>query len=125
MLRERSREVDRSLGGHHTVDTNKDIPALWQRFGPQCMGRVPGQVANASYGVCYNFAPNTVFDYLAGVEVSSFGGVPSEFTQLTIPPQRYAAFPHADHVSEVDPVVRTTGTGILIGSSAVPFPSHS
>ncbi|MBV8288620.1 MAG: hypothetical protein JOZ35_17045 [Hyphomicrobiales bacterium] len=26
---------------------------------------------------------------------------------------------------EVDPVVRTTGTGILIGSSAAPFPSHS
>jgi hypothetical protein len=26
---------------------------------------------------------------------------------------------------EVDPFVRTTGTEILIGSSAVPFPSHS
>ena len=27
--------------------------------------------------------------------------------------------------AEVVPFMRTTGTGILIGSSAVPFPSHS
>jgi AraC family transcriptional regulator len=40
-------------------------------------------------------------NYLAGVEVSSFAGMPTEFTQLSIPPQRYSVFPHADHVSKV------------------------
>jgi AraC family transcriptional regulator len=89
------------LGGHYTAETNKEIPALWQRFGPEYMGRVPGQVGSATYGVCYNFAPNEVFDYLAGVEVSSFKGLPAEFKQLSIPPQRYAVFPHAGHVSKL------------------------
>jgi AraC family transcriptional regulator len=45
--------------------------------------------------ICYNFAPNAVFDYLAGVEVSSFKDAPAEFTQLSIPPQRYAVFPQS------------------------------
>jgi AraC family transcriptional regulator len=58
-------------------------------------------VGGASYGVCYNFAPNAVFDYLAGVEVSSFKAVPAEFKQLSVPPQRYAVFPHTDHVSKL------------------------
>jgi AraC family transcriptional regulator len=89
------------LGGHYTGETNKEIPQLWQRFGPKYMGRVPGQVDGESYGVCYNFKPNAVFDYLAGVEVTSFAGLPSELTQLSIPPQRYAVFPHSGHVSKL------------------------
>jgi AraC family transcriptional regulator len=89
------------LGGHYTGETNRQIPELWRRFGPQYMGRVPGQVGGVTYGVCYNFAPDTAFDYLAGVEVSSFEGLPAELSKLSIGTQRYAVFPNAGHVSEL------------------------
>jgi AraC family transcriptional regulator len=89
------------LGGHYTAETNKGIPALWERFGPTYMDRVPGQVGGDAYGVCYNFAPNAEIDYLAGVEVTRFEGLPAELARLSIPPQTYAVFPHAGHVSEL------------------------
>ena len=89
------------LSGRYTGETNSQIPALWQRFGPEYFGRVPGQVGMVSYGVCYNFAPEAVFDYLAGVEVTSLAGVPAALTQLRIDPQRYAVFAHDGHVSKL------------------------
>jgi AraC family transcriptional regulator len=89
------------LGGHYTSETNRQIPELWQRFGPQYMGRVPGQVGGVTYGVCHNFAPDTAFDYLAGVEVSSFERLPAELSKLSIGPQHYAVFPNPGHVSEL------------------------
>jgi len=44
---------------------------------------------------------NGEVDYLAGVEVSSFAGLPAELTQLTVAPQRYAVFAHGGHISEI------------------------
>jgi len=89
------------LGGHYTGDTKHEIPAMWERFGAQYFGRVPGQVGQVSYGVSYNFAPNVVFDYIAGVEVSSLAGLPNTLAQLRIAPQRYAVFAHDGHVSRL------------------------
>ena len=89
------------LGGHFGDHNRAQIPALWQRFGPQYFGRVPGQVDRKCYGVCSNMDAAGNVDYLAGVEVASFAGLPAEMTQLTIAPQRYAVFAHGGHVSEL------------------------
>jgi AraC family transcriptional regulator len=89
------------LGGRFGEHNRAQIPALWQRFGPQYFGRVPGQVDRKCYGVCSNGDEAGNVDYLAGVEVSSFAGLPAELTQLTIAPQRYAVFAHGGHVSEL------------------------
>jgi AraC family transcriptional regulator len=92
------------LGGRFGDHNRAQIPALWQRFGPKYFGRVPGQVGRKSYGVCSNMDENGDVDYLAGVEVSSFAGLPAELTQLTIAPQRYAVFAHDGHVSQISSV---------------------
>src|SRR5580704_11095065 len=86
------------LGGRFGNHNRAQIPALWQRFGPQYFGRVPGQVDRKCYGVCSNMDENGEIDYLAGVEVSSFEGLPADLTQLTITPQRYAVFAHDGHI---------------------------
>jgi AraC family transcriptional regulator len=89
------------LGGRFGNHNRDQIPALWRRFGPQYMGRTPGQVDAKCYGVCSNMDGKGNLDYLAGVEVASFKDLPAELTQLTLRPQRYAVFPHAGHISSI------------------------
>ena len=76
------------------------IPGLWQRFGAW-LGHIPGQVGKTAYGVCYNTDESGNLDYLCGVEVEEFSGLPAEFSSLRIPAQHYAVFLHADHVSSI------------------------
>ena len=75
-------------------------PELWQRFAPY-LGNIPGQVGNVAYGVRYNSDDEGNLDYMAGVEVSSFDGLPKELTRLRIPAKRYAVFVHRAHIAEV------------------------
>jgi AraC family transcriptional regulator len=89
------------LGGRYGAENRGQIPALWQRFGSQYFGRVPGQVDGKSYGVCSNMDGKGNLDYLAGVEVSGPDGLPAELTRIGIAPQRYAVFPHAGHISAI------------------------
>jgi AraC family transcriptional regulator len=71
------------------------------RWGPKYFGRTPGQVDKQSYGVCWNMDGRGGLDYLAGVEVASFDGLPAELTRMTIEPQLYAVFPHTSHISAI------------------------
>jgi len=89
------------LGGHFTDATLAKISTLWQRFESRHLGHVPRQVGKAMYGVCHDFEPGNVFDYIAGVEVASLAGLPAEFAQLRIAPRRYAVFAHAGRASEI------------------------
>jgi len=41
------------------------------------------------------------FEYLAGVALSSFDGLPSELRMVRIPAQDYAVFVHRGHVSAI------------------------
>ena len=91
------------LGLRFDADTRSQLPALWQRFGKDHFGRVPGQVGGATYGVCHNFSRDMTFDYLAGVEVESLDGLPKELARLSIAASHYAVFRHAGHVSELGP----------------------
>src|SRR5215475_3733988 len=40
-------------------------------------------------------------EYLTGVEVSTFAGMPDNFTVVSLPAAKYAVFPHRAHVSKL------------------------
>jgi AraC family transcriptional regulator len=88
------------LREHHTQETMKNIPGLWQRFAPH-IGKIPGQVGRVAYGLCFNAVSPDGIDYLAGVEVSGSSDLPSEFSVANIPAQKYAVFSHREHVSKL------------------------
>ena len=86
------------LGERYRFETNHGIPLQWQRFVPY-IGNIPGQAGTVAYGVCCNSDGTGNFEYIAGVEVSSFDDVPPELRRVRIPAQRYAVFTHRDHIS--------------------------
>ena len=88
------------LGERYRFETCQGIPFQWQRFTPY-IGNVPGQVGDVAYGVCCNSDGTGNFEYIAGVEVSSFDEVPAELRRVRIPAQRYAVFTHRDHISAI------------------------
>ncbi len=94
------------LGERYRFETNHGIPLQWQRFVPY-LGSIPGQVGNVTYGVCCNSDGAGNFEYIAGVEVSSFDELPGEFRRVRIPAQRYAVFTHRDHISTMRGTVYT------------------
>ncbi len=94
------------LGQRYSFETNHGIPHQWQRFQPY-IGNIPGQVGDTAYGVCCNADGAGNFEYIAGVEVANFDDLPSEFSRVRIPAQRYAVFTHRDHVSRLRATVYT------------------
>jgi AraC family transcriptional regulator len=84
----------------YTFETRVNIPAQWGRFAPQ-LGKIPGQIGNTTYGVCWNYQPGAGFDYLSGVEVGDTSKLPAGFSQVRIPAARYAVFTHHKHVSAI------------------------
>lgn len=75
------------------------IPGCWSTFSPY-RGWLPTQVDRRSYGVLLEAEGNEGgFDYFTAVEVESFDALNSDWDRLEIPAQRYAVFPHGDHVS--------------------------
>jgi AraC family transcriptional regulator len=94
------------LGERYRFETNQGIPQQWLRFLPY-IGNIPGQVGQTAYGVCCNGDGAGNFDYIAGVEVSSFDDLPSEFSRVRIPEHRYAVFSHRGHISTMRATVYT------------------
>lgn len=88
------------LGERYSFETNQGIPLLWQRFVPY-IGNIPGQVGDLTYGVCCNSDGAGNFEYVAGVEVSSFDEPPPELRRVRIPAQRYVVFTHREHISAI------------------------
>lgn len=87
-------------GGSFSVENVAGIPALWQRFAPH-IGHVPSQVGAVTYGVSLNCDDHGNFDYIAGVEVGDFDGVPADFARTRVPEQHYAVFEHRGHVTAI------------------------
>ncbi len=88
------------LNARYTCESSAAIPSQWQRFVPH-IGTLPGQIGGVAYGVRYNNDDDGNFDYLCAVQVADFSRLPSEWTRLRIPAQRYAVFEHRDHVSTI------------------------
>src|SRR5260370_22314070 len=81
------------LRERYTSETMKNIPELWERFGPH-IGNIPGQVGRVAYGLCFNALSPKGIDYLAGVGVSSTQVLPGAFSVAAIPAQKIAVFSH-------------------------------
>lgn len=78
----------------------RGIAAQWQTFA-QHIGKIPGQVGRTAYGICWQAAGSANIEYLSGVEVSGFAGMPDDFTVISLPAAKYAVFPHRVHVSKL------------------------
>jgi AraC family transcriptional regulator len=103
-------EIGRALliagvGDRFSHDNGAGIPNLWQRFHHEVDG-IPERVGKVAYGVCCN-GDDSGFDYIAGVEVSDFSGLPRAFNRARLSEQRYAVFTHADHVSTIRRTINT------------------
>ena len=84
--------------------TMNQISTQWQTFAPH-IGKIAGQVGGVAYGVCWQAPGKEEPEYLSGVEVSGFTGVPSDFTVVSLAPAKYAVFTHRDHVSKLSETV--------------------
>ena len=107
-------EASRELliaGLNNTYDpqSRARIPAQWEQFAPH-IGKVPGQIGTTSYGVCWNFKPDCVFDYLSGVEVGESAKLPQDFTRVSLSAHRYAVVTHDGHVSRLPQTIDTIWT---------------
>lgn len=87
------------LKDSYTFETMSALPAQWEKFVPH-IGHVPGQIGQVAYGVIMQ-ASETGFDYLCGVEVRDFDGLPEDLDRARIPAQRYAVFRQKDHISMI------------------------
>jgi AraC family transcriptional regulator len=88
------------LSESYTPATRAKIPAQWERFAPS-IGKVPGQVGQTCYGVCWNVS-GSAFDYLSCVEVAHAKELAPGFKTVRLPAREYAVFSHRDHVSAID-----------------------
>ena len=94
------------LGERYDCEGSAAVPGQWRRFH-QIMDAIPGRIGKVAYGVCCNGDDSGNFDYVAGVEVADFSGLPREFQRVRIPEQKYAVFTHGEHISTIR---RTVGT---------------
>jgi AraC family transcriptional regulator len=60
-----------------------------------------------------SFGGEAGFEYITGVEVSSFEKVPAKLRRLEVPAQRYAVFVHDGHVSGIRDTMYTIKKGWL------------
>lgn len=71
----------------------EQIPQLWQQLA-QHRDRIPQRVGETAYGLCIR-APGGAMQYLAGVAVWDFDGLPEPLRGFVVPAQDYAVF-HQD-----------------------------
>lgn len=88
------------LGARYAQGGDSAIPSQWQRL-VQYLGAIPAEVPGVTYGVGANFDEDNSFDYITGVEVTSFANLLDGFTAIRLPARRYAVFTHRGHVSGI------------------------
>ena len=94
------------VGERYNHENGAGIPGQWQRFH-QVIDDIPHRVGKVAYGVCCNGDDAGNFDYVAGVEVSDFSGLPRPFFRVRIPEQRFAVFTDREHISTIRRTVNT------------------
>jgi AraC family transcriptional regulator len=76
---------------HGLADAASGIAEQWLRF--RAWNEIPGRIGTHCYGViCGHDAGN--LEYLCGVEVVSFDGLPEGIGRIRVPAQHYAVFLH-------------------------------
>jgi predicted transcriptional regulator YdeE len=94
------------INASYAFESCSGIPAQWERFMRE-LPRIPRPIEGATYGVSWNYKPESGFDYLTGVEISDAQGLPAEFSQVQLLAQRYAIFTHQGHVSGLQTTMET------------------
>jgi AraC family transcriptional regulator len=107
---------------HYTAQNLNELESQWESLP---FGKIPGQRGKVGYGVVFDGKENECdFEYLAGAEVSTFDGLPMNFARMSVPAQKYAIFPHRDHVSKlrntIDAAVKTWLRQALANGIAAP-----
>ena len=70
---------------------NREIPQLWQKFGPRMQEIKHAVKEPIAYGVMDNFdAESGEFDYMAALKVSSAEDIPEGMASWEIPESKYA-----------------------------------
>ena len=87
------------LNQSYTFKNRAEIPKQWEKFAPK-IGKVPGQIGQVTYGVCWNASPDG-FEYLSGVEVKDGSSLTPEFITARLPARGYAVFKHRENVSAI------------------------
>ena len=82
-----------------THENVASIPRLWQKLGPH-IGNTRNEIPGYAYGVKMN-PDDDGFEYLAGIRVSSFEGLPPDFRTERLPAHTYAVFVHRGHISTI------------------------
>jgi AraC family transcriptional regulator len=108
------------LRRHHSfAESARSVAAQWAAF--RALGTLPGQRSATAYGiVCARNLDNGTFEFLSGVEVDDFERLPLDLARLRVPPQRYAVFPHADHVATLRATWEAIWASWLPGSGCAP-----
>jgi AraC family transcriptional regulator len=88
------------VGERYTCETSRAIPAQWQRAAPS-FDDIPRRIGKIAFGVIFNSDDEDNFDYIAGMEVTDFSGLPASFSRLRVGPQKYAVFSIREHISTV------------------------
>jgi AraC family transcriptional regulator len=108
------------IGRRFACDDFAGIPALWQELHPH-LGEIPGQKGSTAYGLVVDMAAlGDTYFYLAGVEVSAFSDLDSNFTGIRLPAQRWAVFPHKGHVTTIASTIHTVFAQALPASGLAP-----
>ncbi len=80
------------LRRHHPfTESGRHIPEQWRAL--EALGRILGQVGASLYGVMCGHDPSGI-EFMCGVAVDSFAGLPAELGRMRIPVQHYAVFVH-------------------------------
>jgi len=88
------------MGQRYNSETSAGIPEQWQRFAP-LIGQILARVGRDTYGVLCNDDDQGTIEYVSGVEVCDFRGIPQDWRRLTIPKQKYLVFTCRDHISTI------------------------
>jgi AraC family transcriptional regulator len=91
---------------HQFAAGDPDLAGQWRQF--KLLGELPGQIGSNFYGVmCGHDASG--FEYMCGVEVAGFAGLPETIGRMRVPAQQYAVFSHPGDAS----TLRSTWQQIL------------
>ncbi len=76
---------------HPFAESGRHIPEQWRQL--QALGPIAGQLGTTRYGVMCGHDPHGI-EFMCGVEVDSFAGLPDDLGRMRIAPEHYAVFVH-------------------------------
>lgn len=111
------------LRRHHSfAGASRSVPDQWSAF--RRLDRLPRQIGETVYGaMCAYDAVQERFEYLAGVEVSTFEALDDSIGRMRVPAQWYAVFTHSGHVSGLQAMWGVVWNAWLPRSGYTPAPT--